>query len=146
MSDFMIDDAGSEIATPVEDKNTQTPAAEATGSANPPIPEDHKQQTPEFLKKLILELNTLRQESSELFAKMYPMSNMGGPPVRPPYELHEEYRRQDAELDKKIYALRNQITDLHVLLSKPEAPKPELSKSQAPKAPAPSEGADKSSV
>jgi len=120
-------DPGEELSTPVADRNIQTLAAQATGTANPPIPADHVQQTPEFLQKLIQELNSLRQESSELFAKMYPPMSVrqAGPPIRPPYEEVEEYRRQDAELDLKISALKNQIQDLRTLLARPgEHPHP----------------------
>ncbi|KKN84477.1 hypothetical protein LCGC14_0289390 [marine sediment metagenome] len=124
---------------PTQDYNVQTPAAQATGTANPPIPADHEQQTPEFLQKLIASLNTLRQEQSELYAKMYPPMKPGqsNAPARPPYEVLEEYKRQDREYDDKINALRMQIRELHILLArKAEAmPKPELEKTPGPTAP-----------
>ena len=131
----MVDHAGEELSTPVEDQNIQTPAAVATGTPNPAVPDDHAQQTPEFLTKLIVELNRLRQESSDLFAKMYPMS-VDGPPAKPAYEELADYKRQDAELDRKIGALRSQIDDLVVLLARPKAPAPELTKAAAPSGPA----------
>ena len=125
--------------TPAQDFNVQTPAAQATGTANPPIPEDHAQQTPEFLTKLISELNTLRNEQSALFAKMYPPHA----PIShesshlPPYEVHEEYRRQDREYDYKIAGLKMQIQELKVLIARPpEAmPEPELEKTMGPTSP-----------
>lgn len=126
---------GEELSTPVVDFNIQTPATISTGTANPPIPEDHAQQTPEFLTKLIVELNRLRQESSELYAKMYPMS-VDGPPSRPPYEELAEYKRLDEELDGKIGAIKAQIDDLRVLLAKPTIPALELMKAKAPSGPA----------
>jgi len=129
---------GEELSTPVSDRNIQTPAAQATGTANPSIPDDHAQQTPEFLQKLIKELNALRQESSELFAKMYPpmSERQAGPPIRPPYEEVEEYRLQDAELDLKISALKNQIQDLRTLLARPsEHPHPGLIETSIPSQP-----------
>ena len=105
---------------PVADRNIQTPAAQSTGTANPPIPADHAQQTPEFLQKLIGQLNTLRQEQSELFAKMFPMSRAPGiASARPPYEEMEEMRRQDEEFDRKISALKMQIQELRTLLARP---------------------------
>lgn len=131
----MVDHAGEELVTPVEDQNIQTPAAVATGTPNPAIPEDHAQQTPEFLTKLIGELNRLRQESSELYAKMYPMT-VDGPPSRPPYEELAEFKRLDAELDSKIGAVKSQIDDLRVLLAKPTKPMLELTKAPAPAGPA----------
>ncbi len=137
----MIDHAGEGVSTPVADFNIQTPAAQATGTANPPIPEDHTQQTPEFLLKLIAELNRLRQESSELYAKMYPAAQ-DGPPSRPPYEELAEYKRQDVELDAKIGALKVQIDDLRVLIAKPVMPAPELTKVVGPTGPPSPEPAD----
>ncbi len=105
---------------PAQDHNIQTPAAQSTGTANPPIPADHAQQTPEFLQKLITQLNTLRQEQSELFAKMYPMSRAPGiASARPPYEEMEDYHRQDEEFDQKISALKMQINELRTLLARP---------------------------
>ena len=123
--------------TPSQDFNVQTPAAQATGTANPPIPEDHAQQTPEFLTKLIAELNKLRQEQSELYAKMYPPMKMGqsNAPMRPPYEELEEYRRQDREYDYKIAALRMQVQELHVLLARKPIAEPELEKTTGPTSP-----------
>ena len=147
MSEFMIDDAGSELATPVEDKNIQTPAAQATGTANPPIPADHAQQTPEFLSSLIRELNTLRQESSDLFAKMYPPHSplTHEAPHRPPYEELAEYKRLDAELDGKIGALKAQIDDLRVLIAKKVQPAPETNKVVGPSGPLTPEPAEATS-
>ncbi len=124
---------------PADDKNIQTPAAVSTGTANPPVPDELAQQTPEFLTKLIQELNTLRQEQSELFAKMYPPMKPGqsNAPAKPPYEELIEYRRQDREFDYKIDGLKGQIRELHVLLARPPAEKvaPELSTAPPPKAP-----------
>lgn len=124
---------------PAQDFNIQTPAAQATGTANPPIPEDHAQQTPEFLTKLIAELNKLQQEQSELYAKMYPPMTPGqsNAPAKPPYETKREYKRQDVEYDNKIGALRMQIQELDVLLArKAEAqPEPELEKTPGPAGP-----------
>ena len=129
---------------PVQDHNIQTPAAQATGTANPPIPADHAQQTPEFLTKLIGQLNTLRQEQSELFAKMYPMSRAPGiASARPPYEELEEYQRQDAEYDQKISALKMQITELRVLLARPgQHPHPETEEVVGPTGPTTPEPAE----
>ena len=106
---------------PVADVNIQTPAAQATGTANPPIPADHAQQTPEFLQKLIRQLNTLRQEQSELFAKMYPPHApiIHEAPHIPPYEQLLDYQRQDEEYDQKISAIKMQIQELRVLLARP---------------------------
>jgi predicted Rossmann fold nucleotide-binding protein DprA/Smf involved in DNA uptake len=121
---------------PAQDFNVQTPAAQSTGTANPPIPADHAQQTPEFLQKLIKQLNQLKQEQSVLYAKMYgsPHSLMSHePPHMPPYEVLEEYRRQDREFDTKISALKMQIQELRTLLARPAVqPEPELEKAPAP--------------
>lgn len=137
---------GAQVSTPAQDFNVQTPAAQATGTANPPIPEDHAQQTPEFLQKLIQELNKLRQEQSELYAKMYPPTAVmqAGPPVRPPYEVLEELRRQDEEYDLKISALKGQIQELRTLLARPVLPKPELEQAAGPSQPPTSEPAEAS--
>ncbi len=127
---------GSNPNQPVQDFNIQTPAAQATGTANPPIPADHMQKTPEFIQKLIQQLNTLRQEQSELFAKMYPMSRTMGPPARPPYEEMEEYRRQDYEYDQKISALKHQIQELRTLLARPaQHPHPGVAEVPGPTSP-----------
>ena len=124
---------------PAKDLNIQTPAAQATGTANPPIPEDHAQQTPEFLTELIRELNKLQQEQSELYAKMYPPMKPGvsNAPAKPPYEELIELKRQDREYDNKISALRMQIRELHGLLARPAGamPKPELKKEVGPTSP-----------
>ncbi|KKL27394.1 hypothetical protein LCGC14_2385570 [marine sediment metagenome] len=131
---------GGQVSTPAVDHNMQTPAAMATGTANPAVPADQVPQTPEFLQKLISELNDLRNKQSELFAKMYPpASPLGGRPkkeYKPPYEVQEEYRRQDRELDIKIAALKGQIQELKVLLARPTMPMPELGKSPGPTQPA----------
>jgi hypothetical protein len=133
------DHQGAQISTPARDLNIQTPAAQATGTANPPIPADHAQQTPEFLQKLIKELNDLRNQQSELYAKMYrPASPLGGRPKKsyqPPYEVQEEYRRQDEEFDRKIYALKGQIQELRTLLARKVQPEPELGKMPGPTQP-----------
>lgn len=135
-----------QAVTPAQDFNVQTPAAQSTGTANPPIPDDHAQVTPEFLQKLIGEVNSLRQEQSELYAKMYPPMKPGqsNAPVRPPYEVLEEYRRQDREYDLKINAMRMQIQELKVLLArKAEAqPEPELGKVPGPMTPPSQEPAE----
>jgi DNA repair exonuclease SbcCD ATPase subunit len=127
------------VSTPAQDQNIQTPAAQATGTANPPIPADHAQQTPEFLQKLIRELNDLRNQQAELYAKMYPApSPLGGRPkksYKPPYEVQEEYRRQDMEFDKKISALKGQIQELRTLLARTVQPEPELGKMPGPTQP-----------
>lgn len=106
---------------PAQDHNIQTPAAQSTGTANPPIPADHVQQTPEFLQKLIRQLNSLRQAQSDLFAQMYaphaPMTHEA--PHIPPYEQMEEWHRQDEEFDQKISALKMQINELRTLLARP---------------------------
>ena len=122
---------------PATDQNIQTPAAVSTGTANPPIPDDQAQQTPEFLMSLISEVDTLRQEQSELFAKMYPPMKMGqsNAPAKPPYAELVEYRRLDREYDMKIAGLRGQIQELHVLLSRPTSAAPELSTAPPPMAP-----------
>lgn len=119
----MPDHYGSDasLVQPVQDHNIQTPAAQSTGTANPPIPADHAQQTPEFLQKLIRQLNTLRQAQSDLFAQMYsphaPVVHEA--PHIPPYEQMEEWHRQDEEYDRKITALKMQIGELRTLLARP---------------------------
>jgi hypothetical protein len=131
---------------PAQDLNIQTPAAQSTGTANPPIPADHAQQTPEFLQKLIMQLNQFRQEQSELFAKMYPpmSARQAGPPVRPPYEELEELKRQDEEYDRKISALKMQIQELRTLLARPAPqPKPELEQVPGPTQPPTPEPAER---
>ena len=123
---------GGQISTPALDQNTQTPAAQSTGTANPAVPADHVPQTPEFLQKLIRDLRELENKQSEVFAKLYQSpSPLGGRPKKsyePPYEVKEELRRQDRELDLKIAAVRGQIRELHVLLSRTALPAPELEK------------------
>lgn len=130
---------GAQLNTPATDYNVQTPAAQATGTANPAPPADHAQQTPEFLQKLIMELKRLRQEQSNLFAKMYaphPVISHEMPHTEPPYEMMEEWRRQDREFDLKIFALKRQIEDLKVLLARPGVtPEPELITVEGPSGP-----------
>ena len=142
----MADDHHTEvkIQEPAADMNIQTPAAMATGTANPAIPEDHAQQTPEFLTKMIAQYNSLRQEQSELFAKMYPpmVPGQSNAPLKPPYEQVAEYHRQDLELDAKIGSLLTQITELHTLLAKPTTPSPELTKETGPTQPGTPETAE----
>jgi hypothetical protein len=118
--------------------NVQTPGAQSTGTANPPIPADHEQQTPEFVQKLIKELHQLRQEQSELFAKMYPPHSPvthEAPHVLPAYEEQEEYRRQDLEYDRKIAALKMQLQEIKVLIARKAQPEPETEKVPGPTAP-----------
>lgn len=135
---------------PVQDQNITTPAAQATGTANPAIPADHAQQTPEFLQKLIMELRRLRQEQSQLFADMYPPHapiSHESPHTEPPYEVMEELRRQDRELDLKIFAIKRQIDDLKVLLARPGVtPEPELITVPGPSGPATPEKSAQSPV
>jgi len=123
---------------PAIDQNIASPAAVSTGTANPPIPAELAQQTPEFLTSLISDVDTLRQAQSELFAKMYPPMRPGqsNAPAKPPYEELIEYRRQDLEYDVKIAGLRGQIQELHVLLARPpsDKPAPELSTAPPPEA------------
>lgn len=105
-----------------DNENTIVTPAQDNNAPSPPVPADHVPQTPEFLTKLISDLQSLRQEQSELFAKMYPISSVverSGPPAKPPYEQLEEYKRQDRTLDQKIGALKAQIQELHVLLARP---------------------------
>ncbi len=139
---------GAQVNTPAADLNVQTPAAQATGTANPAPPADHAQQTPEFLQKLIMELKRLRQESSNLYAQMYgpphQVISHESPHTEPPYEVLEELRRQDRELDLKIFALKRQIEDLKVLLARPGVtPEPELITVPGPSGPATPEPAER---
>ncbi len=140
------DEAGAQIRTPAGDYNVQTPAAQATGTANPAPPADHAQQTPEFLQNLIAELHGLVQEQSVLFAKMYtphPVISHESPHTEPPYEVMEELRRQDRELDQKIFAIKRQINELRVLLARPGVtPAPELITVEGPSGPATPEPAE----
>jgi len=135
---------------PAQDLNIATPAAQATGTANPSPPADHAQQTPEFLSNLILELHSLRQEQSELFAEMYPPHAPivhEAPHSLPRYEVMEELRRKDRELDGKIFALKRQVDDLKVLLARPGVPPaPELVTVSGPSGPATPEKAATSPV
>jgi hypothetical protein len=49
----------------------------------------------------------------------------------------EELRRKDRELDMKIFALKSQIRELHVLLARPGVtPEPELITVPGPSGPA----------
>ena len=64
MSYFPGDAQGAQLRTPTPDENVVTPAAQATGTANPAPPADHAQQTPEFLQKMIQTLKGLVQEQS----------------------------------------------------------------------------------
>lgn len=119
------DHRGASIVTPGQDFNVQTPAAQATGTPNPAIPVDHIAQTPEFLQKLIAELKILENKDSELFAKMYSSpSPMGGRPKKnyqPHYEERRGYQRESEKLQTKIRALKSQIDELDMLLSRPAA-------------------------
>lgn len=130
---------GAQLNTPATDYNVQTPAAQATGTANPTPPADHAQQTPEFLQNLIMELHRLRQKQSELFAEMYPPHapiTHEMPHSLPRYEVMEELQRQDREFDLKIFALKRQINDLKVLLARPGVtPEPELITVEGPSGP-----------
>ena len=136
----LMDSSGATIRTPATNRNVQTPAAQATGTANPAPPEDHAQQTPEFLQELITALRGLVAEQSALFAKMYtphPMISHEGPETEPPYEVLTELRRQDAELDSQIFALKHQLRELPVLLARPGVtPSQELSRVTGPTGPA----------
>ena len=128
MPDMILSDDGKTgTVEPAVDQNIVTEGAIATGTANPPIPDEFKQETPEFLAEMISQMDTLRQEQSELFAKMYPMNMSSGnnAPTKPPYEEMEEYRRLDREYDSKISGLRRQIEQLHVLLARPPMAEPE---------------------
>ncbi len=122
------DHQGGQVSTPAQDFNA--PSAQ--------VPADHKQQTPEFLQKLISQLKELENKQSEVFAKMYrPESPLGGRPkksYKPAYEEKLELQRQDKELDEKIAALKGQIRELHVLIARGEEPKPELEKAPPPSA------------
>ncbi len=143
---YSSEEAGAQLSTPTVDHNVQTPAAQATGTANPAPPADHAQQTPEFLQNLIMELKGLVQEQSVLFAEMYtphaPVTHEA-PHSEPSYEVMEELRRKDRELDKKIWALKSQIRGLHVLLARPGAtPSPELTVVPGPSGPATPEPAE----
>ena len=121
------DDGKTGTVEPVVDQNMVTKGAEATGTANPPIPDELKQETPEFLSEMISQMDTLRQEQSELFAKMYPPMHMGqsNASVKPKYEELEMYKRLDREYDSKIAGLRVKIENLHVLLERPPMAEPE---------------------
>ena len=139
MPEFIGDDGKTGTVEPAVDQNIVTKGAEATGTANPPIPEGFEQQTPEFLAEMIAQMDTLRQEQSELFAKMYPPMRMGqsNAPVKPPYEEMEMYRRLDREYDSKIAGLRVKIESLHVLLSRPPMAEPETKTAPPRDVPAP---------
>ncbi len=130
MPDMAIsDDSKNGGSQPALDQNIATPAAMATGTANPGnLPPEEKPKTPEFLKHLIEHRDELQAEQSELFAKMYPMNMSSGnnAPTKPPYETMEMYHRQDREYDSKIAALRVQIDQLHVLLAREPEATPEL--------------------
>ena len=133
------DDGKNGGSQPAVDQNIVTPAAMATGTANPGnLPEEEKPKTPEFLKHLIEHKDELQAEQSELFAKMYPMNMSSGnnAPTKPPYETMEMYHRMDREFDSKIAALRVQIDQLHVLLAREPEAKPELDTEKAEAAPA----------
>lgn len=127
-------DESAEVSTPAQDFNVQTLGAQATKSANPPIPADHAPQTPEFLMQLIAELNRLRQEQSDLFNEYYPPLKPGQVSKTPKYLEVEEYRRKTDELDRKISAIKQRIQSLRILLARPE-PEPEYKETPGPKQP-----------
>lgn len=139
MTPCSYDHQGAQVSTPALDQNVQTPAAQSTGTANPAVPADQMPQTPEFLQKLIQELKTLQNKQSEVYAKLYrDASPLGGRPKKsyePPYEVKEELRRQDRELDLKIGAIKGQINELRVLMARPVQPMPETEKVMGPTAP-----------
>lgn len=121
---------------PGQDFNVQTPAAQATGTANPPIPESERPATPEFLQELIRELDALRQRDSENWADMYPAVKPGQVPKVPPYEQKLQYERESEEIQKKIAALRARIYSMRVLLAAKPPTEPELEKTKGPAFPA----------
>lgn len=147
---YLGDMQGAQGVTPAADYNVQTPAAIAAGTANPAPPADHAQQTPEFLQKLIMELQGLVQEQSAVFAEMYkPHSPITHESMHidPPYEVMEELRRKDRELDLKIWPLKSQIRELRVLLARPGVtPEPELITVEGPSGPSTPEMAAQSPV
>ena len=127
---------------PSQDFNVQTPAAQKTGTANPPIPESERPVTPEFLRELIRELDALRQRDSEIWADMYPQSKPGVTPKVPPYETREQYKRESEEISKKMASLQARINSMRVLLAARPPTEPELDKAKPASAPvsyAPSE-------
>ena len=134
------EDEGAGATVPAVDQNIVTPAAVATGTANPEVtPAEERPVTPEFLTERISELNSLREEQSALYAKMYPESMVSGnnAPSKPPYETMEMYHRQDREYDSKIAGLRVQINQMSVLLNSPDDAKPETKTEAPPATPAP---------
>ena len=122
------DHQGGQVSTPAQDFNA--PSA--------PVPADRKQQTPEFLQKLIGQLKEKENKASELYAKRYrPESPLGGRPKKsyqPPYEVKLELDRQIRELDTQTAALKGQIRELHVLIARGEEPMPALEKAPPPSA------------
>lgn len=112
-----------------EHKNTTVIPVQDGNPEAPPIPAGHEPKTPEFLQKLIDELEDLENQSSELWAKRYgspSLSSQPSKPYRPPYAEKLELDRQDEELGKKISALKSQIRELHVLIPRTVQSKPGL--------------------
>ena len=114
------------------DYSIATPAAKKTGTANPAVPVGHEPVTPEFLSRLIRELDALRQRDSEIWADMYPPSKPGQAPKVPPYEAREQYKRESEEIQKKMSSLRARIQSLHILLARKPPAEPELEKDGTP--------------
>ncbi len=103
---------GGNVALPIPEQEEVHPT---------PIPEDHQPKTPEFLDKLFIELDDLREERDEIFAKRYgspQLMDKSGHHKSPKYKEVLQYRREEEELDKKINALTAQINELLPMMVK----------------------------
>lgn len=107
---------------PVEPGGNVVIPVEEQGEVHPtPIPEDQQPKTPEFLNKLFIELDDLRAERDEAYAKRYgspQLMDSSGKSKKPKYQEVLQFRREEDELDKKISALTEQINELLPMMVK----------------------------
>ncbi len=82
----------------------------------PPVPEDHKPKTPEFLTKLISERDALQQEKDAAWAKYYGPPSQMTRETKPNFMERLEWERLDEELSGKIAGLTTEINELRILI------------------------------
>ncbi len=83
----------------------------------PPIPEDHKPKTPEFLMKLLSDRDELQREKDAAWAKHYGMTPRGmTADTKPRFQEIIEWERLDEELSGKIAGLTTEINELRILV------------------------------
>ena len=82
----------------------------------PPIPEDHKPKTPEYLLKLLSERDSLQMERDKLWAARYGPTTPMNMETKPKFLEMLEYERKSEEIDQKITGLTTEINELRTLI------------------------------